>query len=76
MQGAGYDVGSKFARGGMASVAAVTIVWFDLTIDKMEAERAELIAIIIDVAKMMHHIFRCIHKRHLGRLKEESNITF
>ena len=44
LQGAGYD-GSKFVRGGI-SVAAVTVVGFDLTIDKMEAERAELIAII------------------------------
>ena len=35
LQGAGYDVGSKI------SVAAVTVVCFDLTIDKMEAEWAE-----------------------------------
>ena len=54
----GYDVGSEFARGGI-SVAAVIVVCFDLTIDKMEAERAELIAIILNLAKMMHHISRC-----------------
>ena len=51
LQGAGRDVGSKFARGGI-SVAAVTVVCFDLTMDKMEAERAELIAIILNVAKL------------------------
>ena len=45
LPGAGYDVGSKFARGRM-SLAAATVVCFDLTIDKMEAEQAELIAII------------------------------
>ena len=60
LQGAGYDVGFKFARGGI-SVATVTVVCFDLTINKMEADRAELIAIILNVAKMMHHIFRSIH---------------
>ena len=75
MQGVGYDMGSKFARGGI-SVAAVTVVCYNLTIGKMEAERAELIAIILNVAEVMHHIFRCIHKRHLGRLKEENHITF
>jgi hypothetical protein len=56
-----YDVGPKFTRGGI-SVAAVTVVCLDLTIDKMEAEWAELIAIILNVAKMMHHVFHCIHK--------------
>ena len=61
LQGAGYDVGSKFARGGI-SVVAVTVVCFDLTIDKREAELAELIAIILNVAEIMHHIFRCIPK--------------
>ena len=61
MQGVGYDLGSKFA-GGWISVAGVTVVCFDLIIDKIEAERAELIAIIQNVAKMMHHIFHCIHK--------------
>ena len=45
MQGVEYDVGSKFVRGGI-SVAAVTGVCFDLTIDKMDAERAELMTII------------------------------
>jgi hypothetical protein len=66
LQCAGYDVGSKLARGGIR-VAAVTVVCFDLTIDKMEAE---LIAIILNVAKMMHHIFCCIHKiRSIDRSK-------
>ena len=46
-----HDAGSKFVRGGI-SVASVTVVCFDLTIDKMEAERAELIAIILNVAKL------------------------
>ena len=46
LQGAGYDVGFKFARGGI-SVAAVNIVCFGLTSDKMEAERTELITIIM-----------------------------
>ena len=59
LQGAGYDVGSKFARGGISVVA---VVCFDLTIDKREAELAELIAIILNVAEIMHHIFRCIPK--------------
>ena len=40
--GAGYDVGSKFARGWI-SVVAVTVVCLGLTTDKMEAERAELL---------------------------------
>ena len=53
MQGARYDVGFKFTRGWI-SAAAVT--------DKMEAERAELIAIILNVAQMMHHIFRASTK--------------
>ena len=35
MQRAGYDVGSKFARGGI-SVATVAVVCFDLTIDKID----------------------------------------
>jgi predicted HAD superfamily phosphohydrolase YqeG len=61
LQGAGYDIGSKFARGRI-STTAIAVVGFGLTTDKMEAERAELIAIILNVAKMMHHIFRCIHK--------------
>ena len=61
MQGVRYDVGSKFARGGI-SVGAVTVVCFGLTTDKLEAERAELIAIILNLAKMMHHILCCIHK--------------
>ena len=56
LQGAGYDVGSKLARGGII-VAAVTVVSFGLTTDKMEAERAELIAMILNVARMMQHIF-------------------
>ena len=50
-----YDAGSKFTRGGI-SVATVTIVWFDLTRDKIEAEeRAEVNAIILNVE---YHIFR------------------
>ena len=72
MQGPGYDEGSKFARGGI-SVAAVTVVCFDLTKDKMEAERAELIAIILNVAKMIQ-IFRCIHKIENRSMKDWSMI--
>jgi hypothetical protein len=71
LQGTGYDVGSKFARGGI-SLAAVSVV--RLTVDKMEAEWAELIAIILNVAKMMQHIFRCINKSETSideRLKHE-----
>ena len=44
LQGAGYDVRSKFARGGI-SAAADTVVCFGLTADSTEAERAELISI-------------------------------
>ena len=36
-------------------MAAITVVC--LTVDKMEAGRAELITIILNVAKIMHHIF-------------------
>ena len=61
LQWVGYDVGYMFARGGII-VAAVTVVCFDLTMDKIKAERGELIAIILNVAKMIHHIFCCIHK--------------
>ena len=61
LQGAGYDVWSKFASGGI-SLAVGAVECFDLTIDKTEAERAELIAINLNVAKIMHHIFRCNHK--------------
>jgi len=60
MQGAVYDVGSKFVRGGI-SAAVVPVVCFGFTADGMEAERAELTAIILNVAATMHHIFRCIH---------------
>ena len=60
LQGAGYDVRSRFARGGI-SAAADTVVCFGLTADSTEAERAELIAIILNVTATMHHIFRCIH---------------
>ena len=60
MHGARYDIGSKFAR-GRRGAAAVTLVCFGLTTDSIEAERAELIAIILNVAATMHHIFRCIH---------------
>ena len=70
MQGAGYDVGSKFARGGI-NVAAVNVVCFDLTIDKEEAERAALIVIILNAAKIMHHIFRCIHKNNEEERRHE-----
>ena len=55
MQGAGYELGSKFARGAI-SVLAFAVVCLDLTIDKMEAERAELIAIILNVAKNYAYI--------------------
>ena len=57
MQGAEYDVGPKFTRGRL-SAAAVTLVYFGLTTDKTEAEWAELIVIILNVAAVMHHIFR------------------
>ena len=60
LQRAGLDVWSKFARGGI-SAAADTVVCFGLTVDSTEAERAELIAIILNVTATMHHIFRCIH---------------
>ena len=60
MQGAVYDVGSNFARGGI-STAAVTVACLGLTADSTEAEGAELIAILFNVAATMHHIFRCIH---------------
>ena len=52
LQGAGYDVGSECARGGI-SAAAVTAVCFGLTKDKMGKERAELISIVLNVSKMM-----------------------
>ena len=57
LQGAEYDVGPKFTRGRL-SAAAVTLVYFGLTTDKTEAEWAELIVIILNVAAVMHHIFR------------------
>ena len=38
LQGAGYEAGSKFG----ISVASITVGCFDLTINKMEVERAEL----------------------------------
>ena len=41
-KGVGYDVGWRFTRGG--------IICFGLTADGTEAERAELIAIILNVA--------------------------
>ena len=34
---------------------------YGLTADSTEAERPELITIILNVAAAMHHIFRCIH---------------
>ena len=34
-------------------MASVTVVYFDLTMEKMEAKRAELIAITLNVAKIM-----------------------
>ena len=60
MQWAGFE-GLKFARGGI-SAASVTVVCFGLTTDSMEVERAELMAIFLNVAAKMHHIFRCIRK--------------
>ena len=56
MQRAGLDAWSKFARGGI-SAATDTIVCFGLTADSTEAERAELIAIILNVTATMHHIY-------------------
>jgi hypothetical protein len=50
----GYDVGSKLSRGRCHSLC------FGLTADSTEAERAKLIAIILNVAAVMHYIFRCI----------------
>ena len=60
LQATGYDLGSKFARGGI-SAAAVTVVCFGLTTDSMDAEWAEFIVMILNVAATMHHIFRSIH---------------
>ena len=60
LQGAGYDVGSNFAGGGIRA-AGVTLAFFGLTEDSTETEQAELITIILSVAATMHHIFRCIH---------------
>ena len=58
MHGAGYDVGCRFARGGIG------LFWFDP--DGTVAERAELIAIILNVSAAMH-IFRCIHNIRIDR---------
>jgi hypothetical protein len=38
-------------------MAAVTELCFALTTEKMEAEQAEIMAIILNIAKIMHHIF-------------------
>ena len=59
MQGAGNDVGSKFARGGI-SAAAVTELCFVLTQTKWRHNGQNVN--ILNVAKMMHHIFGCIYK--------------
>ena len=40
---------------------ALLVICFGLTADSMEAERAQLIAIILNVVATMHHIFLCIH---------------
>ena len=66
IQGAGYDVGSRFASGRI-STAPVTQVCFGLTADSTEAERAELIEINLNVAAVMHHIFCCIHNIGIDR---------
>ena len=54
LQGVGYDVKSK----RWESEAALTLVCFGLTANSTEAE---LIAIILNYAATMHHIFFCIH---------------
>jgi hypothetical protein len=55
LQGVGYEVGCGI------SAAGVTLVCFGSTTDSMEEDRAELIAIILNVAATLYHIFRCIH---------------
>ena len=40
LQGAGYDVGSKFARAGIR-MAAVILVCLGLTANRTEAEQAD-----------------------------------
>ena len=65
-KGAGYDVGSRLARGGIR-MAPVTQVCNGLTSDSTAAEWAELIAIILDVSAAMHHIFHCIHNIRIER---------
>ena len=67
MHGARYDIGSKFARGGIGA-AAVTLVCFGLTTDGIEAERAELIAIIFKVAATMLHI-HSTYKKHWEKMQ-------
>ena len=63
MQRAGYDLGSRFARGKIIAAAVTSLFCFDHRQhgDSMEAERAELIAINLNVAATMHHIFRYIN---------------
>ena len=77
MEGAGYDVGFQFARGKI-SAAAVILACFGLTTESTEAERAELILIILNVAATIHHIFRCIHsiRRINERLEEHELDTY
>ena len=58
----------KFARCRI-STAAVILVCFGLTADSTQAERAELIVIILNVAAAINHIFRCIHNIHIDRWK-------
>ena len=63
----------KFARGGI-SAATVTLV---LTTDSAEAEPAKLIAIILNVAAAMHHIFCCIHSiRSIERLIKDWSMSY
>ena len=70
-KGTGYDVGWRFARGGIRT-AAVNLVCFGLTIDSTEAERAELIAIISSVAAAMHHP---LHPQHLHRSMKDWSMS-
>ena len=60
--GAQSSVESPAGLGGGRRVE----VYFGLTADSSEAERAEL-TIILNVAAAMHRIFRCIHNIRIDR---------
>ena len=54
-------------RGGGIWRSASIRVCYDLTADGTEAERTQLITIILNVAAVMHLIFRCIHNIRIDR---------